>query len=174
MQLHHIVLAGAILATGILGCWAVNMLGLTGDFVLVWKTQGIVLLAVYLLATSIVSCWLLFRVLVWKPSYEYLRPLCSVFLALSLWSVDLCECRGCFERGLFAPHVRTMSTILVGESWTEVWETKSRGRALAAFVERRLPHQNSKPLIFAKRSPRRARANTARSNDVKTGFGMSL
>ncbi|CAN0079485.1 unnamed protein product, partial [Scytosiphon promiscuus] len=89
-KLHHVALAGTMLAMGTLGCWAVNMLGLTGDFVLVWKTQGIVLLAVYLLAMSIVSCWLLFRVLVWKPSYEYLRPLCSVFLALSLWSVDLC------------------------------------------------------------------------------------
>lgn len=59
----------------------------------VWRTSGIVMLAFYLLVTSIVSCWLLFRVLVWKPSYEYLRPLCSVVFAISVWSVDLCESR---------------------------------------------------------------------------------
>lgn len=74
-----------------MGCWALNVLGLTGDFVVVLSTSGIVYLAVYVLATSIVSCWLLFRVLVWKPSYEYLRPLCSTFFALSLWSVDYSE-----------------------------------------------------------------------------------
>lgn len=70
-----------------------NVLGLTGDFVVAWNTGGIVMLALYLLLTSIVSCWLLFRVLVWKPAYEYLRPLCSVFFALSLWSVDYREYR---------------------------------------------------------------------------------
>ncbi|CAM9567246.1 unnamed protein product [Ectocarpus sp. 12 AP-2014] len=88
-QLQHIVAAGTILAMGILGCWALNVLGLTGEFMVVWRTSGIVMLAFYLLVTSIVSCWLLFRVLVWKPSYEYLRPLCSVVFAISVWSVDL-------------------------------------------------------------------------------------
>lgn len=108
------------MATGILGCWAINTLGLTGDFVLVWKTQGIILLALYLLATSIVSCWLLFRVLVWKPSYEYLRPLCSVFFALSLWSVDLCECHGCLERRMCALRVRTACPTRIERSWNKV------------------------------------------------------
>lgn len=84
--------AGIILATGIMGCWALNVLGLTGEFVVVLSTSGVVYLAVHVLVTSIVSCWLLFRVLVWKPSYEYLRPLCSALFALSLWSVDYGEC----------------------------------------------------------------------------------
>ncbi|CAB1120616.1 unnamed protein product [Ectocarpus sp. CCAP 1310/34] len=84
-QLQHIVAAGTILAMGILGCWALNVLGLTGEFMVVWRTSGIVVLAFYLLTTSIVSCWLLFRVLVWKPSYECLRPLCSVIFAISVW-----------------------------------------------------------------------------------------
>jgi len=88
VQLHHVVAAGTVLATGIMGCWALNVLGLTGDFVLVWRKGAIVMLALFLLLTSVVSCWLLFRVLVWKPAFEYLRPLCSVFFALSLWSVD--------------------------------------------------------------------------------------
>lgn len=85
--------AGTILATGIMGCWALNVLGLTGDFAVVLRTSGVVYLAVYVLGTSIVSSWLLFRVLVWKPSHEYLRPLCSAFFALSLWSADYSECR---------------------------------------------------------------------------------
>lgn len=91
LQLHHVVGAGATLATGIMGVWALNVLGLTGEFVVVLSTPGVVYLAAYVLVTSIVSCWLLFRVLVWKPSYEYLRPLCSAFFALSLWSVDYSE-----------------------------------------------------------------------------------
>ncbi|CBN75796.1 hypothetical protein Esi_0181_0025 [Ectocarpus siliculosus] len=98
-QLQHIVAAGTILAMGILGCWALNVLGLTGEFMVVWRTSGIVVLAFYLLVTSIVSCWLLFRVLVWKPSYEYLRPLCSVVFAISLWSADL------LQRGSIDCHV---------------------------------------------------------------------
>eukprot|EP00903_Cladosiphon_okamuranus_P010542 g9972.t1 len=87
-KMQHVVAAGTILATGIMGCWALNVLGLTGEFKLVLSTSGIVFLGAYVLVTSITSCWLLFRVLVWKPSLEYLRPLCSAFFALSLWSVD--------------------------------------------------------------------------------------
>lgn len=93
LQLHHVVAAGAILGTGIMGTWALNVQGLTGDFVVTLSTSGIAYLAVYVLATSVVSCWLLFRVLVWKPSTEYLRPLCSAFFAISLWSVDYSEFR---------------------------------------------------------------------------------
>eukprot|EP00752_Nemacystus_decipiens_P008609 g7688.t1 len=87
-KLHHVVAAGVILTTGIMGVWSLNVMGLTGEFVVILSTPGMACLATYALVTSILSSWLLFRVLVWKPSLEYLRPLCSAFFALSLWSVD--------------------------------------------------------------------------------------
>ncbi|CAM9981754.1 unnamed protein product, partial [Pylaiella littoralis] len=87
-KLHHIIAAGTVLATGVMGCWILNVLSLTGGFVLVWRTSGIMFLAFFTLLVSIVSCWLLFRVLVWKPSYEYLRAVGSGFFAISIWSVD--------------------------------------------------------------------------------------
>lgn len=93
LKMHHVVASGIILATGIMGCCALNVLGLTGEFTVVLSTSGIVSLGAYVLVTSIVSCWLLFRVLVWKPSLEYLRPLCSAFIAFCLWSVDYSEYR---------------------------------------------------------------------------------
>lgn len=84
--MQHVVAAGTILTAGVMGSWGLHVMGLTGEFKVVLSSSGVVYMAVYVLVASIVSCWLLFRVLVWKPSYEYLRPLCSSFFALSLWS----------------------------------------------------------------------------------------
>lgn len=93
IKLAHVVCAGVLLAIGIMSTWVLHVLGLTGDFVVVWRVWPIFGLALFTLVASILSCWLLFRMLVWKPSHEPLRPLCSLVFALALWWIDHCTYR---------------------------------------------------------------------------------
>lgn len=85
------ITAGAVLAIGLMGSWLLNSLAKSGRFILAWDPLNTVLLGLFALACGIMSSWLLFRVLVWKSAAELLRPLCSIFLAISMWAVDFGE-----------------------------------------------------------------------------------
>lgn len=89
----HILSAGVLLATGLIISWVFNVLAMTGDFVVVWRSWVVVVISLVALVMSITSSWLLFRLLVWKATEEWLRPCCSAFVATTVWVVDFGECQ---------------------------------------------------------------------------------
>ncbi|CAM9868223.1 unnamed protein product [Laminaria digitata] len=90
-KLEHIVVAGVIMAAGAILTWALHIVALSGEFVVVWKAWPITFLVASMLVFSVTATWLLFRVLVWKPAHEQLRPMCAAFMGCFVWTTTFRE-----------------------------------------------------------------------------------
>lgn len=86
-QLHFLVLGAAVTAAGVVIMHYTGLLACRGDFEIRWNWAWVFVSFAVALVVSIAGFWILFRLLLWRASLRWLRPVCAIVIAVAVCSM---------------------------------------------------------------------------------------